>query len=217
MTHSCWENHIWHEMWAGVPRILICTVWTVHRPRTRFSHGHFVSVFVPACCHSCSGYSHMVTHWLHAHVWLKEHIVCVLPQNCHTSSRNVTRYTSLEHYTYTGHVHSFLIFETIFLTSTFQPASTLRRSTTSSFTGYEPKQLAEPLDHRHFTEDNQRAEHEDLRVKPLLFHRPSIASTYDSAESIVTPPPNSDLDDEQIRITIVPTGARRKCGTITSL
>ena len=68
-----------------------------------------------------------------------------------------------------------------------------------SFTGYDSKQLAESQDHKHFTEDNQLAEHEDLRVKPLFFHRPSMASTYDSAESIVTPPPDSDLDDEQIR------------------
>ena len=29
-----------------------------------------------------------------------------------------------------------------------------------SITGYEPKQLAEPQDHMHFTEDNQLAEHE---------------------------------------------------------
>ena len=65
--------------------------------------------------------------------------------------------------------------------------------------GYEPKQVAEPQDHRHFTEDNQLAEHEDLCVKSLFFHRPSIASTCDSAESIVTPPPVSDLDDEQLR------------------
>ena len=36
-------------------------------------------------------------------------------------------------------------------------------------------------------------------VKPLFLHRPSITSTYDSAESIATPPPESDLDDEQIR------------------
>ena len=39
--------------------------------------------FVPACCHSCSVYSHIVTHWLHAHTWLKEHIVCVLHKNRH--------------------------------------------------------------------------------------------------------------------------------------
>ena len=51
-------------------------------------------------------------------------------------------------------------------------------------TGYEPKGLAE---------------NDDPCVKPLFFHRPSIASTYDSAESIATPPPESDLDDEQIR------------------
>ena len=76
------------------------------------------------------------------------------------------------------------------------------------FTGYEPKQIAEPhepkqiaehQDHRYFTEDGQYAEHEDLRVKSLFFHQPSVASTYDSAESIVTPPLDSDLDDEQIR------------------
>ena len=51
-------------------------------------------------------------------------------------------------------------------------------------TVYEPKDLAED---------------DDLRVKPLFFHRPSITSTYHSAESIATPPPESDLDDEQIR------------------
>ena len=68
-----------------------------------------------------------------------------------------------------------------------------------SFTGYEPKQLAENQDHRQNTEDKQFAEHEDLRVKPLFFHQLSIASTYDSAESIVTLPSDTDLDDVQIR------------------
>ena len=33
----------------------------------------------------------------------------------------------------------------------------------------------------------------------MFFHRPRITSTYDSAESIATPRPESDLDDEQIR------------------
>ena len=50
------------------------------------------------------------------------HGLC-LAQNRHTSSRSVIRYTSLEHYTYTGHAHSSLVFDTIFLTSTYQPAS----------------------------------------------------------------------------------------------
>ena len=36
-------------------------------------------------------------------------------------------------------------------------------------------------------------------VKPMFFHRLSVTSTYDSAESIATPPLESDLDDEQIR------------------
>ena len=54
----------------------------------------------------------------------------------------------------------------------------------------EPKQLAE---------DKDLAEREDLCVKPSFFQRPSIASTCDSAESTATPPPESDMDDEQIR------------------
>ena len=69
-----------------------------------------------------------------------------------------------------------------------------------SFTGYEPNN-----DHKLFTKDKHPseqqnlAEHEDLRVKPLFFHQPSMASTCDSEESIATPPPDSDLDDDQIR------------------
>ena len=52
-------------------------------------------------------------------------------------------------------------------------------------TGYEPRDLAE--------EDNR------AQVNPLFFHRPSMTSTYDSAESIATSPPESDVDDEQTR------------------
>ena len=52
-------------------------------------------------------------------------------------------------------------------------------------TGYEPKDVAK--------EDNP------VQVKPLSLHRPSMTSTYDSAECIATPPPESDVDDEQIR------------------
>ena len=66
------------------------------------------------------------------------------------------------------------------------------------FTGYEPKQLAEDRDYKHFTGDDQFTEHEDLRVKPLSVHQSIITSTYDSVESIATPP-ESDLDDEQLR------------------
>ena len=56
--------------------------------------------------------------------------------------------------------------------------------------------------------------------KPLFFHRPSITSTCDSAESIATPPPESDQDDEQIRALLAwpPFLQERiKCGPITSL
>ena len=48
-----------------------------------------------------------------------------------------------------------------------------------------------------------------------------MASTCDSEESIATPPPDSDLDDDQIRALLasplVPPGATGKCGTIASL
>ena len=69
-----------------------------------------------------------------------------------------------------------------------------------SFTGY-----VNNNDHKIFTEDKHPsekqdlAEHEDVRVKPLFFHQPSMSSTCDSEESIATPHPDSDLDDDQIR------------------
>ena len=50
------------------------------------------------------------------------------------------------------------------------------------FTGYEPKQIAKDQDYRHFNEDQQLTELEDLRVRPLSFHHPE-----------------SDFDDEQLR------------------
>ena len=68
-----------------------------------------------------------------------------------------------------------------------------------------PSKVISDKDHKHFTEDKHfseykdLAEQEDLRLKPLFFHQSSISSTYDSAESIATLPPDSDLDDDQIR------------------
>ena len=54
-----------------------------------------------------------------------------------------------------------------------------------------------------------------MLVKPMFFHRPSMTSTYDSAESIATLPPESDLDDEQIRNMLASplhfAGERSKC------
>ena len=60
-------------------------------------------------------------------------------------------------------------------------------------TGYEPNRIVEDCEkNMHFTED-QITELED-RVKPFSYNQ----STYDSAESIATPP-ESDFDDEQLR------------------
>ena len=58
-----------------------------------------------------------------------------------------------------------------------------------SLAGYEPKDVAE--------------EDSPAQVKPLFFHRPSMTSTCGSAECIATLPPESDLNDEQIRTMLV--------------
>ena len=69
--------------------------------------------------------------------------------------------------------------------------------------------LAETHSPTGYEEDNSTL------VKPMFFHRPSMTSTYDLAESIATLPPESDLDDDQIRkyvgFTAVFTGERSKC------
>ena len=48
-------------------------------------------------------------------------------------------------------------------------------------------------------EANDLNEMNNKEGTPIIFHRPSLTSTYDSAENIATPPPESDLDHEQIR------------------
>ena len=46
---------------------------------------------------------------------------------------------------------------------------------------------------------NNLIEDNSIEIKPMFFHKPSMTSTYDSPESIATPPLESDLDDDQIR------------------
>ena len=62
----------------------------------------------------------------------------------------------------------------------------------TSPTGYEPNSLIE---------DNSKDLNEmtSMEIKTMFFHKPSMTSTYDPAESIATPPPESNLDDDQIR------------------
>ena len=103
---------------------------------------------------------------------------------------------TLEHYL-TFHTHSSPTFyPTVcptFVAVHFTRRFTLRGSIECVFrpiephspTGYEPEDLTR--------EDTSKL------VKPMFFHRPSMTSTCDSAESIATPPPESDLDNEQIR------------------
>ena len=46
-------------------------------------------------------------------------------------------------------------------------------------------------------------EDSSMDIKPMfffhIFHKPNMTSTYDTSESISTPPPKSDVDDDQIR------------------
>ena len=42
-------------------------------------------------------------------------------------------------------------------------------------------------------------EDNSMEIKPIFFHKPNMTSTYDTSESIAAPPPESDLDDDQIR------------------
>ena len=51
-------------------------------------------------------------------------------------------------------------------------------------------------------EPNDLTEMNNTEVTPMFFHRPSMTSTYDSAESIAYPPPESDVDDKHTRNTL---------------
>ena len=48
-------------------------------------------------------------------------------------------------------------------------------------------------------ERNDLTHMNNIEVKPMFFHRPSVTSTCVSAERIAIPPPESGLDDEQVR------------------
>ena len=67
-------------------------------------------------------------------------------------------------------------------------------------TGYEPKRIE--LNRTLFNLSNQDIDDQDdieeIGVKPLSYSQSLIHSAYDSAESIATPP-DSDLEDEQLR------------------
>ena len=78
--------------------------------------------------------------------------------------------------------------------------------------GCEPNWTVEDRDCRHFTGDGQFTELEDLRVKPVSFHQSIIASTCDSAESIMGRP-ESDFDDDSERENLMSTSSQ--CPTST--
>ena len=111
-------------------------------------------------------------------------------------SRDMSCNTFDDQHTFTWHLHSNVpttrpaSTSSNFLSSETTPCAVLQQVSTgyladpTTFTGHEPKDLAE---------------NEVPRVNPLFTHRPRKASTCDSAESIATLPPESDVADEQIR------------------
>ena len=69
-----------------------------------------------------------------------------------------------------------------------------------SSTGYEAKRISSTgfwSTHKNQTADDQD-DIEEIGVKPLSYSQSLIRSAYDSAESIAAPP-DSDLEDEQLR------------------
>ena len=174
-------------------------VWTVHLPRTTFSHAQLLRRLVFYCCQSVQSQIDP----MHLHDQVTKHIVCGSSKNTHTSSRNVVHLATLDD---TTHGHSFLTFS---WTSLAASRTTLRRSTTTAEWRFgraptplqvmSPKQLAEDRDYKHFTGDGHFTEHEDLRVNSDSFQKSIMASTCDSTESIATPSSESDSDDEQLR------------------
>ena len=98
--------------------------------------------------------------------------------------------STLEHYTIFDMHSSPTFYHTIYQTFivvyfTMKYVSFGLMAETNSVTGYDPKDLTE--------EDNS------ILVKPMFFHRPSMTSTCDSAESIATSPPESYWDNDQIQ------------------
>ena len=76
-------------------------------------------------------------------------------------------------------------------------------SESHSSTGYEPKRIE--LNRILVNPQNQIIDDqevfEEMGVKPLTYSQSLIHSAYDSAESMATPP-DSDLEDEQLRKTL---------------
>ena len=97
-------------------------VWTVHLPRTTFSHAQLLRKLVFYWCQSVQSQIDP----MHLHDQVTKHIVCGSSKNTHTSSRNVVHLATLDD---TTHGHSFLTFS---WTSLAASRTTLRRSTTTA-------------------------------------------------------------------------------------
>ena len=54
-----------------------------------------------------------------------------------------------------------------------------------------------------------------MEINPMFFHKPSMTSTYDTSESIATPAPESDFDDDQIRDMLASSLCRREKQVLT--
>ena len=171
----------------------------MHRPRTRCSRAHFGSA-CPSLLSQLSGYIQPHSHALTPRTCVAQELQRTLFVSC---PKTITPHRAMSYITphlmtpSTG-TPSSLVLEP-FLSACTNLCEDLRPQLSGAlaeprpFAGYEPKQVAEDQDYKHFTGDRQLTEREDLRVKPLSFHQPSTASTYDSAESIATPHPGLGL------------------------
>ena len=129
------------------------------------------------------------------------HCFC-LAENSHTSSRNVIRYTSLEHNTDTRHVHSSSSSTRStshpLFSASFNPAQIYDLTSVALWRSPHPSQVRSPSSLL-----NPRITGVSPKTTSLLNTRicvlPPTEHSVDSAESIVTPPLDADWDDEQLR------------------
>ena len=145
-----------------------------------------------------------------------KHIVCVSPQNTHTSSlsRNVT----LQNRTPRTDTPSSPFPESVFQRPEQRPQQSGALTELPLFTGYGPNQLAEDRDYRHFTRDGQSTEKRIYVSVPWpstsRSKRQPMAQRKGSRRT-----QNRTLDDEQLRTLLAsaaPTGATSKYRTIAS-
>ena len=135
---------------------------------------------------------------MHCHLWLKK-------KTLHASASHKNSHLHIWHSM--SHAPS-LLFPSYFSSTSLSKCTPIRPSFLFPSHGDKPcddlqnvsfSLIAEPHSPTGYEPNDLTEVDTSVLVKPMFFHRPSMTSTYDSAESISTLPPESDLGDEQIR------------------